>query len=190
MICQINRLVEYPITLPVINLGPPAFTSDCCSEGIIGFENSNSVLCTRVDSTCCLYGSYDNITSTTSSYVGNNYSDFLHDYGYGSYVDDTIRFANQTVPSSPWAPRIRFTRYCIYGPASGILALGGECINSAACDDCPTFVGQLYDQEILRTRTFSIYLEPDNSKSNCDSLSVVLIRPSSVEPFHFKLCTI
>jgi hypothetical protein len=97
MICQIDRLVEYPITLPVINLGPPAFTSDCCSEGIIGFENSNSALCTRVDSTCCLYGSYDNITSTTSSYVGNNYSDFLHDYGYGSYVNDTIRFANQTV---------------------------------------------------------------------------------------------
>jgi hypothetical protein len=135
-------------------------------RSVLKVDTGSSSIGFEKDKPCNLYGSYNNLTSTTAVYIRDCYTDFLQDYGYGSFINDTIRFSDHTVADFTLGTLdVFYAHFYLYPPVSGILGLGGECINSQACDDYPTLVQQLYDQKILKTRAFSIYLEPDNGHS-------------------------
>ena len=134
----------------------------------IGFNTPSSNLCVREDKPCALYGTYDNLTSTSAepAFPDRGYPDYfdsLIDHGSGLLVNDTLSFGDVHFPNATFGTYDNYAAsYPIANPAAGIMGLGAYCYSGNACTDYPTLVQQLTDRGVLRRRAFSVYLGPDD----------------------------
>ncbi|KAB5511704.1 aspartic peptidase domain-containing protein [Coniochaeta sp. 2T2.1] len=127
----------------------------------IGFENPRSNDCQQSNHPCAHYGSYDNLTSSTSVYLDDSYTDLLINHAVGSHINDTLRFADVSVSDFLFGTWDHVgANFFITAPDTGILGLGQIC-DTAACDLIPTFVQQLFDRGVIGSRAFSVYLGRD-----------------------------
>jgi hypothetical protein len=65
----------------------------------IGLETPNNTDCASPDKPCELYGTFDNLTSSTSVYISDYYNDLVGDHGQGDILNDTITMGGLTVPN-------------------------------------------------------------------------------------------
>jgi hypothetical protein len=101
--------------------------------------------------------------------VGNDYTHGLEDMGIGTLVNDTVGFGGKNNQTATIVNNFEFGvideyigRITIESPVLGIVGLGAMRYSGNACTDYPSWIQQLYDQDILKTRAFSVHLGPDD----------------------------
>jgi hypothetical protein len=65
----------------------------------IGLETPNNTDCISPDKPCELYGTFDNLLSSTLVYISDYYNDLVGDHGQGDILNNTITIGGLTVPN-------------------------------------------------------------------------------------------
>ncbi|KAH7370013.1 aspartic peptidase domain-containing protein [Rhexocercosporidium sp. MPI-PUGE-AT-0058] len=133
----------------------------------ISFYESRSTFCNLPREPCAEYGSYDNISSSTSTFKAPFFNDGLIDYGSGDYLTDSIGLGGVSTPNITFGyiTRVSYPER-IYGSAASILGLGLTCSGSDAGPSCggegPYLLPQLKNASTIDRMAVNIYLGPEN----------------------------
>ncbi|PVI05817.1 acid protease [Periconia macrospinosa] len=153
-----EALTAYYAELAVGTPPQSAFLKIDTGSPTYSLQAKSNPACERADRPCDLFGSFDNTTSSTSSYRGTGFSDQLSTHGSGDYLEDTVTIGGVTTENLYFGYLLRYgfpERAPV--PAATILGLSLPCNATTCGGDGPYMLQQLYDAGTIDHMAVSIY---------------------------------
>ncbi|KAK5991554.1 Candidapepsin-like protein [Cladobotryum mycophilum] len=160
---RIKNQSAYGVEIMLGNPPQKVITSADTGSPTYGFESPINTVCQQ--GLCSAYGTYNNLTSSTAEWLSGDYSNFLIDHGFGSFMNDTLRIGGVTLENMNFGVvEKNYASFPITGQQTAIFGLGAMC-STKACDTYPTVLQQLYEHGAISRRAFSVYLGPNNQNA-------------------------
>ncbi|KJX95565.1 secreted aspartic protease precursor like protein [Zymoseptoria brevis] len=128
----------------------------------ISFYDPKSDFCSVETQPCAPYGTFDNVSSSTSTYAGPFFGDQLISYGSGDFLEDTVSI--EGVPTRNMT--FGYIRSVAYPSrkvtAASVAGLSLDCSSGPNCDGPgPYLLPQLRNASTIDCMSLSVYLGPD-----------------------------
>ncbi|KAL2067820.1 hypothetical protein VTL71DRAFT_15916 [Oculimacula yallundae] len=139
------------------------------------FLSSYNPVCSEATKPCQTFGTFDNLTSSTSIYEGPGFSDRLGDYGTGDFLNDSVTIGGTKVDHMyfgylnqyGYPERAKPLTTTILGLS---LSCAGVVANTTCNEDGPYILPQLKKAKTINRMSASVYLGPDDLGVNNSEL--------------------